>query len=125
MNRIRSRGFTLLEVMVALAVFAMAAIAVLKSASEQLGTIPVLKERMFADIVAHNKMVDARLASDFPDLGNKEKGRVELADQQWYWRQEVVKTTDEEFRAIRIKVSLDSSFDNIISEVTTYVAKPD
>ncbi|WP_028112675.1 type II secretion system minor pseudopilin GspI [Ferrimonas kyonanensis] len=121
----KHRGFTLLEVMVALAVFAMAAIAVVKSAGEQLAAVPILREKTFATFVAHNRMVDARLESAFPELGNSKKGRVELADQQWYWRQEVIKTGDEEFRAIRIKVSLDPGFDPIISEVTTYVAKPD
>ncbi|WP_028109414.1 type II secretion system minor pseudopilin GspI [Ferrimonas futtsuensis] len=121
----RPRGFTLLEVMVALAVFALAAVAVLNSAGEQLSAVPILREKTFANYVAHNRLVDARLESEFPELGNSKKGRVELAGRQWHWRQEVVKTSDAEFRAIRVKVSLDEDFDNIISEVTTYVAKPD
>ncbi|WP_267873516.1 type II secretion system minor pseudopilin GspI [Ferrimonas sediminicola] len=119
------RGFTLLEVMVALAVFALAAVAVVNSAGEQLSAVPILREKTFADYVAHNRLVDARLEQEFPDLGTGKRGRVELAGRQWYWRQEVVKTTDEEFRAIRVKVSLDEGFDSVISEVTTYVAKPD
>ncbi|TKB47662.1 type II secretion system protein GspI [Ferrimonas sediminicola] len=111
--------------MVALAVFALAAVAVVNSAGEQLSAVPILREKTFADYVAHNRLVDARLEQEFPDLGTGKRGRVELAGRQWYWRQEVVKTTDEEFRAIRVKVSLDEGFDSVISEVTTYVAKPD
>ncbi len=120
--RSMQRGMTLLEVIVALAVFAVAAISVTKSLGEQIANLPILEERTLAQWVASNQMVDARLESGFPEIGKKE-GQVELADKEWYWRKEVVKTTDDTFRLIRISVSDDSRYERIIAQVSSYVFK--
>jgi general secretion pathway protein I len=115
---------TLLEVIVALAVFAIAAVSVTKSLGEQMANMPILEERTLAQWVASNQMVDARLADKFPDLGKKE-GSVELANQEWFWRKEVVKTTDDNFRMIRISVSDDERYSRIVAQVSSYVLKED
>ncbi|WP_445776489.1 type II secretion system minor pseudopilin GspI [Shewanella sp.] len=113
-------GMTLLEVIVALAVFSIAAVSVTKSLSEQMANMPILEERTFAQWVASNQMVDIRLTSDFPDIGKKE-GQVELAGREWYWRQEVVKTTDDNFRMIKVSVSDDNRYERIVAQVSSYV----
>ncbi|WP_315900215.1 type II secretion system minor pseudopilin GspI [Ferrimonas balearica] len=120
----RSRGFTLLEVLVAMTVFATAAIAVINTANIQLSSIPILRERTLAGYVANNRLVDAQLESAFPDLGTR-NGRTEMADRQWYWRQQVIKASDENLRLIRVSVSLDDRFEGTLAQVETYVAKPD
>jgi len=119
----RVRGLTLLEVLVALAVFATAALSVMKAVSQHLNTLGYLEEKTFAAMVADNEMAKIRLSGEIPTTARR--GKSELAGREWHWRQEVIKTSDNEFRAIRVKVSLDDDFDNVISEVTTYVAKPD
>ncbi|WP_298440620.1 type II secretion system minor pseudopilin GspI [uncultured Ferrimonas sp.] len=119
-----NRGFTLLEVMVALAIFATAALALMNTATIQLGNGPLLTERALANYVAHNRMVDIQLDDPFPELGSK-KGDSELADRTWYWQQRVVKASDEELRMIEVQVALDRSFDNVLAEVQTYVVNPD
>ncbi|GGB71650.1 type II secretion system minor pseudopilin GspI [Shewanella inventionis] len=113
-------GMTLLEVIVALAVFSIAAVSVTKSLSEQMANMPILEERTLAQWVASNQMVDIRLTSDFPDIGKKE-GQVELAGREWYWRQEVVKTTDDKFRMITVSVSDDNRYQRIVAQVSSYV----
>jgi general secretion pathway protein I len=116
----RTKGMTLLEVIVALAVFSIAAVAVTKSLGEQMANMPILEERTLAQWVASNQMVEARLTSEFPDIGQKE-GQVELAGKQWYWRQNVVKTTDDKFRQIRISVSDDDRYKRIQAQLSSYV----
>ncbi|MCE9680139.1 type II secretion system minor pseudopilin GspI [Shewanella sp. AS1] len=111
---------TLLEVIVALAVFATAAVSITKSLGQQIANMPILEERTLAQWVADNQMVDARLEEKFPALGRKE-GRVELADKEWYWRKEVVKTADDSFRMIRISVSDDERYQRIVAQVSSYV----
>ncbi|ABZ78709.1 general secretion pathway protein I [Shewanella halifaxensis HAW-EB4] len=125
MNRqIKQRGMTLLEVIVALAVFSIAAVSITKSLGDQIANMPILEERTMAQWVAHNQMVDARLDPKFPDIGRKD-GQVELANQDWYWRKEVIKTTDDNFRMIRISISDDERFKRVIAEVSSYVLKAD
>ncbi|MGI2171878.1 type II secretion system minor pseudopilin GspI [Shewanella sp. MF05960] len=116
----KNLGMTLLEVIVALAVFSIAAVSVTKSLSEQMANMPILEERTLAQWVASNQMVDIRLTSDFPDIGKKE-GQVELAGREWYWRQEVVKTTDDKFRMIKVSVSDDNRYERIVAQVSSYV----
>ncbi|QIR13160.1 type II secretion system minor pseudopilin GspI [Shewanella aestuarii] len=117
---IKHKGMTLLEVIVALAVFSIAAVSVTKSLGEQMANMPILEERTLAQWVASNRMVEARLPEEFPPIGKRE-GEVELAGRDWYWRQEVVKTTDDNFRMIRITVSDDQRFQRVVAQVSSYV----
>ena len=117
---IKNKGMTLLEVIVALAVFSIAAVSVTKSLGEQMANMPILEERTLAQWVASNRMVEARLPEEFPPIGKKE-GEVELAGRDWYWRQEVVKTSDDNFRMIRITVSDDQRFQRVVAQVSSYV----
>lgn len=120
--RVNQQGMTLLEVIVALAVFAVAAVSITKSLGEQIANMPILEERTLAQWVASNQMVEAKLVAGGSDLGKKE-GQVELADKTWYWRKEVVKTTDDNFRLIRISVSDDERYTRTIAQVNSYVLK--
>ncbi|WP_025822718.1 type II secretion system minor pseudopilin GspI [Shewanella marina] len=118
------KGMTLLEVMVALAVFAIAAVAVVNSIGAQVANLPILEERTLAQWVADNQMVDARLEQDFPAIGKKD-GQTELAGKEWYWRKQVIKTTDEQFRMIQITVSDDQRFKRVLAQVNSYVVNQD
>lgn len=117
-----AKGMTLLEVMVAMAVFAIAAVAVTKSLGDQMANMPILEERTLAQWVADNQMVDARLAEGFPPLGSH-NGQEEMAGKTWYWKREVVKTADKNFRMIRISVSDTDKFKRVITKVSSYVFK--
>ncbi|SHI20624.1 type II secretion system minor pseudopilin GspI [Ferrimonas marina] len=119
----RAKGFTLIEVMAALMIFATAAIAVINTTSVQLSSVPLLEERTLANYVAHNRMVDIQLANAFPEVGSS-NGEAELAERTWYWRQRVVKASDDKLRMIEVSVSLERTFDNILVQVQTYVADP-
>ncbi|MCH1925923.1 type II secretion system minor pseudopilin GspI [Shewanella sp. C32] len=119
-----AKGMTLLEVMVAMAVFAIAAVAVTKSLGDQMANMPILEERTLAQWVADNEMVDARLAEGFPPLGSA-SGQAEMAGKTWYWKREVIKTTDDNFRMIRISVSDTDKFTRVITKVSSYVFKQD
>lgn len=116
------KGMTLLEVMVAMAIFAIAAVAITKSLGDQMANMPILEERTLAQWVADNQMVDARLTDQFPPLGSK-TGQEEMAGKTWYWKREVVKTTDDNFRMIRISVSDSDKFKRVITKVSSYVFK--
>lgn len=116
-----TKGMTLLEVMVALSVFAIAALAITKNLSEMMSNMPILEEKTLAQWVADNQMVDARLEQGFIPLGEK-KGQAQLAGREWFWRREVIKTVDKDFRMIRISISDSDRFKKIMAQVSSYVA---
>lgn len=117
-----SKGFTLIEVMLALAVFSIAGIALLSTASNNARNIGYLESKMFANWVASNQLVAASLDEKWPPK-NKLKGEVELAGRAWFWQQKVSETTDKDMRAIVMEVRLREDDELAISSLTTYVSK--
>ncbi len=117
-----SRGFTLIEVMLAMAVFAIAGLSLLSAASNNARNMGHLEDKMFANWVASNQLVAANLEKKWPPKNNV-KGEVELASRQWFWQQKVLKTTDKNMRAIVVEVRLHEEDKLAISSLTTYVSK--
>jgi len=117
-----TKGFTLIEVMLAMAVFAIAGIALLSTASNNAQNMGYLEDKMFADWVASNQLVAVSLEKKWPPKNNA-KGEVELAGRHWFWQQKVVKTTDKNMRSIVIEVRLTEDEKLPLASFTTYVAK--
>ena len=116
----KTKGMTLLEVIVALAIFSIAAVSITKSLGQQMANMPILEQRTYAQWVADNVMVDARLEIQFPNIGKKE-GKIEFVGKDWYWRKEVIKTSDDNFRMIRISISDDKRYKRVVTQVSSYV----
>lgn len=115
------QGMTLLEVMVALLIFAITGTAVMKAASEHLASVGSIEEITFATWVANNRLNQLQLATTWPPKNNA-RGETEMADRTWYWQQLVNKTNDDKLRQVEIVVGLDSSYSSSITSVTTFVS---
>jgi general secretion pathway protein I len=123
-NKKHSRGFTLIEVMVAVAIFAMAGGAIMKAVYENLKSITVLERVTFATWVANNELTRTSLESTIKwPLAKEAKGEQEMVDQIWYWDRQVVKTSDESLYQVTVTVALDEELKNPITSVTTFMAK--
>jgi general secretion pathway protein I len=100
-------GFTLVEVMVALAVVAVALPALLLTISQQLDGMRYLEERTQAQWVAANRLAELRLV--LSANGSLQDGRMsgseELAGQDWYWWSEGEETQVPGFFRYEIRVS--------------------
>lgn len=116
-------GMTLLEVMVALFIFAMTGGAILKATSEHLNGVSQIKEITIATWVANNQLHRLQLERPWP-IKNKQKGQVEMAEREWYWQQNVTDTGDSDFKSVEISVSLDPDYADSITSVVAYFAKP-
>jgi general secretion pathway protein I len=99
----RARGFTLIEVLIALAVVALALLALTRAATVQVRSFDGLQERTLAGWVAANTLTETRLASAFPATGRSE-GRTRLGERDWRWTREVEATPDPAIRRIDIRV---------------------
>ena len=107
----RSKGFTLLEVMVALVIFATAAVALSKSLSESANNVGEIEQRQFADLVAHNVLVD--ILRD--GYGNTNSGKVSLAGFDYRWQRNVEQTPHPNIRRVDVEVYLSTGKDMLAS----------
>jgi general secretion pathway protein I len=81
------RGFTLVEVMVALAIVALAVPALLFTLDQQLDGTAYLRDRSLAQVVAVNRLAELRLAARAGQRlqGGSAGGEEEMAGQRWGW----------------------------------------
>jgi general secretion pathway protein I len=100
-----ARGFTLLEVLVALAIFALVAASVLKAGSSSLQTASRLEEKTLAMWVADNRLSEMQLSQE-PVADGREQGETELAGRRWQWLSEVRNTSEPDMRRITLWVAL-------------------
>ncbi len=114
-NRCRSKGFTLLEVLIALAVVSIALAALVSAMSSQTRITERLRAKAFAQIVAGNVYNDLRLAERWPALGERD-GRLTLAQQRFYWRMEIKTTELPDMRRVEIAVLRDNDNNGNASE---------
>jgi general secretion pathway protein I len=115
-------GFTLIEVMLAMAIFSVAGIAILGTADTNTRNLGHLESKILANWVASNQLVEVTLDMSWPPK-NKKKGKIELAGQEWFWQQQVIKTTDKNMRAIVMEVRLEEKDESAFTSLTTYVSK--
>ncbi len=90
MNRGRrhTRGFTLLEVLVALAIFAIVAAVVLTAAGRSLNNAGRLEALTLASWIADNRLTELQLQQPAPSLGREDQA-IEFAGRRWQTLSEV------------------------------------
>jgi len=118
----KSRGFTLLEVMVALIIVAFSLTALTASMNQMIDAANTLRERTFASWIAQNKITEMRLANVIPDV-SATSGEIEFGNTEWEWRAVVSETGIENFRRIDVSVSHYGS-DYVILTVTGFIGEP-
>ncbi len=115
----RDRGMTLIEVLVALAIFATAAISVVRGVTQHINTLGYLEEKMFAAMVVDNQMAKVLLGK----APKKEfKGKDELAGRTWYWRVKPVPTNSGVIIAFDVSVSKSADSKSSIVTVRSYAS---
>ena len=102
-RRFGQAGFTLLEVLVALALITISLSSVIKVASEATSTSIYLKEKTLAQWVASNKVVEYRMRRDWPAVG-RSNGTAKMGDVEWGWLVEVKDTADPLVRRLEVSV---------------------
>jgi general secretion pathway protein I len=117
-----TRGFTLLEVMVALLIVAIALLAGASAMSQSIKEAQMMRDRTYASWIAQNRITELRLAPATPDVGAT-NGEVQYANTDWKWRAVVSDTGVDDLYRIDVSVSFTNS-DNIIRTVTGFVGPP-
>lgn len=121
-NKKYKTGMTLLEVLVALFIFALTGTAIMKAASDHLTGVGQIEDITFATWVADNRLTQLHLDTKWP-IKNNQKGELEMAGRKWYWQQRISKTSDENMVQVEVSVGLDEQYQATVTSVSTFIAK--
>ncbi|PCJ20470.1 MAG: type II secretion system protein GspI [Gammaproteobacteria bacterium] len=98
-------GFTLIEVLVALAIVAVVSVAMYNTRIGHLTNLQRVQDKTFAHWVALNKMTEFYYFETFPSPGLK-KYDATLADREWQIEATVTETENQRLRRVEINVGL-------------------
>lgn len=118
-----ARGFTLVEVLIALAVASLGLSAVLAMGTQSIDTSRSLRDRTLALYVGLNEITELRLSGEFPDPG-RSNGETEMADRLWRWQYVISETGVESLRRIDIAVSLAERPEDVVRNVSGFIGEP-
>lgn len=118
----RSRGFTLVEVIVALMIIAVALAAAISAASATVYNAAGLQERTFAHWVAMNKLTELQIMKEWP-APHKTDGSTLMAEHEWFWTMDVIETEDKTVRKVEIAVRANDNDENSLVNVTGFIGQ--
>ena len=113
-------GFTLLEMLIAVAVFALVVLALLNLVGESTRTAVMVEERVLAGIVAGNRAVEAAI-EPAANLSALTAGVEQLGGREWRWTRQLAPTDDPALLRIAIDVHPAGS-DRIAAELVAFRA---
>jgi general secretion pathway protein I len=116
-------GFTLIEVLVALAIAAIGLAAVLAVVTNTSRDAVYLRDRMLASWIGQNKLTELRLQTTLPSV-DKTSGELEYAGRKWKWQQAVTQTEVPGMRRIDVAVRFaESGEQDSLATVSGFVGR--
>lgn len=120
-NPEHARGFTLIEVVVALAIVGVGMFAVFRTIGDTANNVSFLRDRTIAAWIADNRITEIRLSGQMPSVDETE-GEVEMAGRRWHWIARVSQTPVDGLRRIDVSVRRDDDAeDSSILSVAGFV----
>ena len=117
------RGFTLLEVLVAVTIVAIALAAIVTETSRDLYNTARLRDKTLAQWVAMNKVTEWQVTDAWPEPG-VQRGDTEMARRDWYWVVRVSGTDDSGVRRLDVEVSAQRDAKQPLATLLAYLGRP-
>ena len=119
----RASGFTLVEVLVALAIVSIALMAALRAAGQGTTAAGELRARLHAGWVAENRLAEHRARGDWLALGIA-RGTERQGGIDYSWREEVIATPNNAFRRVDVFVAAPADESRALAHLTGFVVQP-
>ena len=116
-------GFTLVEILVSLAILSIILGALVQSAGVATSNAGRLRDRTIAEWVATNRLAELRLSPSFPETGSK-SGEEEMLGKPWYWKTIVQKVEDDDLRRVDVEVRSSEDSENPLISIAGFVSHP-
>ncbi len=120
-----SRGFTLLEILIALAILAITSIALLSQSQHSVATRSALQEKTLGLWIAENSMDTLRAEQRWPATG-ADSEEVEVSEREWQVTTEVIETARPDMRRVTVAINTRSQsgeFDKPVVELTSFIGR--
>ncbi len=118
----RALGFTLLEVLAALAVAAVGILAVSRTLSSSITVADGVEARTVAYWVAGNEMSELRISRLWPSVGETRRP-VAMGARRWVALRRVVETPDADVLRVEVEVRAEGDDATVLATVNGYVAR--
>ncbi len=115
-------GFTLLEVIVALAILSIVLAAAVKGVGSYASNVTYLRDRTLAHWVAMNQVAVNQLIANWPPIGSNEGVAIQ-GGVSWYWRTVVSPTIDPDLRRLDVAVRPHKEGGDPIASVTAFLGR--
>ncbi|NDV13353.1 type II secretion system minor pseudopilin GspI [Crenobacter caeni] len=121
----RARGFTLFEVLVALAIMAIALTALLRASALAADNSERLRLSMLASWEAQNRIETMKALGEWPDIGGT-SGEVVLVEgaPALRWQRDVSDTPNPGFRRVVVRILAAGPEPYALAELTGFVRRP-
>src|SRR3569833_3278237 len=116
-------GYTLIEILVALAIIATAVAAVVAGVSGYVNNAAYLRDRTVAQWVVSNKIAEMQLATEWPSPG-KRRGVALMADHEWSWQVNVSTTDDPDVLCLDVSAYPDKRSQTALADAVAYLSRP-
>jgi general secretion pathway protein I len=100
-------GFTLIEILVALAVMVIAMTALWKGLAQGVAVSQGMSDRVVARWVAENRIVERQVMDEWPDA-RAYNGTEQMGGRTWYWQEQIATTGQDSLRSITVSVGLEA-----------------
>ena len=116
------KGFTLLEVLVALTIVSLALGALISTSGSQATSAAYLKQKTIAHWVAMNEITQLQLENSWLGKGET-KGSTQMAGTVWFWTRTVKETEDDNARQVELTIYLDKEREFNLSRLVGYLSR--
>jgi general secretion pathway protein I len=116
------RGFTFIEILIALAILAVALAAEVRSVGAAAEGTLELKERLLATWIAQDRLAEYTARSLWPDPGSRQGGNAQ-GGVQFNWRETVSATGNPRYRRVEVEVFATRASDRPVATFVGYAVR--